>query len=145
MLKTYITTLGRATLPISNKQGKLLFFVSFDVLKGDKYAYNSANTQEQKQIEDCGLFKKGLISLEGVVKTAVETEAKPKEKVIPVPHGGDESQNPGGNDSLSPMSFTSWQSAKTYLIKERGVDAALLNSPEDVQTQATALGVIITF
>lgn len=145
MLKTYITKLGRATLPISNKQGKLLFFVSFDVLKGDKYAYNSANTQEQKQIEDCGLFKKGLITLESVVKTAVETETKPKEKDSPVPHGGEEGQKPGGDDSLSLMSFTSWQSAKTYLIKEQGVDAALLNSPDDVQSQALALGITITF
>ena len=70
MLKTYITTLGRATLPIASRQGKLLFYVTFDAKVGDAYSYSTAAQKEQKAIEECAMYKKGAIKLYGTIQDA---------------------------------------------------------------------------
>lgn len=145
MLKTYTTTMGRATLPIASRQGKLLFYVTFDAKVGDSFSYSTAAQKEQKAIEECVMYKKGIIKLYSTVQDAPteedEATAHPSISITP-------SVNDTNNDTPTPaeeLTFPSWQSAKSWLIKEKGVDPNTISTPDEVADKAKEIGVNITF
>ena len=146
MLKIYETTIGRASLPIFGKQGKLIMYITFDSPVGDKWRYLSSAKDEQKAIEESSLYKKGIITLvsKSEVKEEVPTIApKEEDENVGTPLPSEDDNTPSGTGET--MTFASWQSAKTYLIKEHSVDPAQLATPEDVLNAVNQLNLNIKF